>query len=236
MAQHKTPLLDKEFIAKIEQLQLVSRKVISGKLKGERRSKRRGYSIEFADYRPYVAGDDMRFLDWNIYGRLDRLFLKLYEEEEELWVNVLIDRSASMRFGEPDKFDYARRLAAAIGYIGLINNDRVRICAFSERMELVFAPARGRRQVWQLLNHLQNLSPDDGGRTRLGESCRDFAVSKKLQNPGSNTFLCRCLRASGDCRLWQSPADGVRYSGGSCQPEASTIGARRQPPRCSSAP
>src|SRR5436190_1997510 len=113
----RTKLLDEEFIAKIEGLELVSRKIVSGKMKGERRSKRRGQSTEFADYRPYVSGDDIRFLDWNIYGRLDRLFLKLFLEEEDLWVNILIDRSASMRYGDPEKLLYAKRVAAALSYI-----------------------------------------------------------------------------------------------------------------------
>ncbi len=175
-----TTLLDKDFITRIEQLELVSRKVISGKLKGERRSKRRGQSTEFADYRQYVHGDDTRFLDWNIYGRLDRLFLRLYEEQEDLGVNILVDRSASMRFGDPDKFDYARRIAAALGYIGLVNQDRVRVGAFSDHLDMVFAPARGRRQIWKLLETLENLSTEDGHVTDLARGCREFALSQRL--------------------------------------------------------
>ncbi len=175
-----TALLDKEFIAKIEQLELVSRKVSSGQTRGERRSKRRGTSTEFADYRQYVAGDDLRHLDWNIYGRLDRLFLRLYEEEEDLCLNILVDRSQSMKFGDPEKFLYARRLAAALGYIGLVNLDRVRVCSFSDHLDLVFGPARGRRQVWKLLDGLENLEIDEEGGTDLARGCRDFAVSQSL--------------------------------------------------------
>ncbi|MBI4583462.1 MAG: DUF58 domain-containing protein [Planctomycetes bacterium] len=173
-------LLDEDFIAKIEQLEIVSRKIITGKLKGERRSKRRGHSSEFADYRQYVSGDDLRFLDWNIYGRLDRLFIRLFEEQEDLWVNILIDCSRSMRFGEPDKFDYARRIAAALGYIGLSNHDRVRIAGFSDRLRTVFAPARGRRQVQRLLRVLEDLAPDGEGVTDLQRGCREFALAQKL--------------------------------------------------------
>jgi uncharacterized protein (DUF58 family) len=180
MARPNSTLLDKDFIQRLEQLELVSRKVISGRLKGERRSKRRGQSTEFADYRPYVPGDDTRFLDWNIYGRLDRLFLRLYEEQEDLGVNLLIDRSASMRFGTPDKFEYARRIAAALGYIGLINYDRVRIGALSSRSEMVFAPARGRRQVWKLIDTLESLETEPHGGTDLAKGCREFALGSRL--------------------------------------------------------
>ncbi len=113
-------LLDPEFLARLERLDIVSRKIFAGKTKGERRSKRKGQSVEFADYRNYVSGDDLRFLDWNIYGRLERLFIKLFFEEEDLHVNVLMDLSKSMDYGEPAKALYAKRVAAAIAYIGLV--------------------------------------------------------------------------------------------------------------------
>ena len=100
---------------------------------GERRSRARGQSVEFADYRNYVHGDDFRYLDWNLYGRLDRLFLKLYEEERELPVRIFLDASESMTFGEPRKFDFARQVAAAIGYVALCGFDRVSVIPFPER-------------------------------------------------------------------------------------------------------
>ena len=175
-----TKLLDEDFIARLEGLELVSRKIVSGRMKGERRSKRRGQSTEFADYRPYVAGDDIRFLDWNIYGRLDKLFLKLFLEEEDLWVNILVDRSPSMRFGDPDKFLYAKRVVAALSYIGLHNYDRVRIGAFSERTAPVFGPVRGRVQIRRLLQVLEDLEPEEGTGTDLARGCRDFAVARRL--------------------------------------------------------
>src|SRR5215475_14069625 len=106
------PLLEPEFLARLEQLELVSRKIFLGRMKGERRSKRKGQSVEFADYRNYVVGDDLRFLDWNIYGRLERLFLKLFFEEEDLHINVIVDMSGSMEFGTPAKALYAKRVAA----------------------------------------------------------------------------------------------------------------------------
>src|SRR5215471_8811874 len=124
-------LLEPDFLHRLEQLELASRKIFVGKMKGERLSRRKGQSVEFADYRNYVVGDDLRFLDWNIYGRLERLFVKLFFEEEDLHVNVLLDMSKSMDFGEPAKSLYARRVAAAIAYIGLANYNRVSLCAFS---------------------------------------------------------------------------------------------------------
>src|SRR5437868_4495447 len=118
-------LLDPAFLRKIEQLSLVAKKLFTGQLKGERRSAKRGASVEFADYRNYTLGDDLRYVDWNTYARLEKLFLKLFLEEEDLHVYLLVDGSASMAFGDPAKFDYARRIAAALGYVGLANYDRV---------------------------------------------------------------------------------------------------------------
>src|SRR5262250_1482476 len=107
------PLLDPHFLARLEQLELVSRRIFLGRMKGERLSKRKGQSVEFADYRNYVIGDDLRFLDWNIFARLDRLFIRLFMEEEDLHVYVLLDNSLSMDFGTPTKLHYAKQIAAA---------------------------------------------------------------------------------------------------------------------------
>jgi uncharacterized protein (DUF58 family) len=122
-------LLDAELIARISRLDYASKKIFSGKLKGERRSKKRGESVEFADHRPYVAGDDTRHIDWNIFGRLDRLFLKLFLEEEDLALHLVLDCSASHDCGNPSKFFFMQRLAMALGYIGLVNFNRVTVSA-----------------------------------------------------------------------------------------------------------
>src|SRR5215813_3160415 len=114
-------MLDPAFMARLDQLDIMSRKILAGKMKGERRSKRRGQSVEFADYRNYVVGDDLRFIDWNIYARLDRLFLKLFLEEEDLALYVLVDMSKSSDYGNPHKSLYIKQVAAALGYIGLVN-------------------------------------------------------------------------------------------------------------------
>ena len=123
-------LLTPELLRRLEQFQLLAARRAKSSLKGERRSRSRGLSVEFADYRNYVAGDDLRYLDWNLYGRLDRLFLKLYEEERELPVRIFLDASESMTFGDPRKFDFARQIAAAIGYVALCGYDRVSVIPF----------------------------------------------------------------------------------------------------------
>lgn len=118
-------LLPTELIAKLDPLDISSRKVFFGKLKGERRSKKRGESVEFADHRPYTIGDDIRHIDWNIFGRLDRLFLKLFLEEEDLSLHCVLDASASSDCGDPNKFYFMQRAAMAIAYVGLVNLNRV---------------------------------------------------------------------------------------------------------------
>src|SRR5947207_13229004 len=125
-------LLDPQFMARLDQLDVMSRKRLAGKMKGERRSKRRGQSVEFADYRNYVVGDDLRFIDWNIYARLDRLFLQLFLEEEDLAVHILVDVSKSCDFGGPNKAAYMKRVAAGRGYIGLVTYNRVSISAIAD--------------------------------------------------------------------------------------------------------
>src|SRR5215470_10612062 len=107
-------LLTPELLRRLEQFQLLAARRAKSAAKGERRSKARGQSVEFADFRNYVPGDDFRYLDWNLYGRLDRLFVKLYEEERELPVQIFLDASESMNFGKPTKFEFARRVAAAL--------------------------------------------------------------------------------------------------------------------------
>src|SRR3954470_12112731 len=153
------PLLDPDFLARLEQLELVSRKIFLGRMKGERRSKRKGQSVEFADYRNYVIGDDLRFLDWNLYARLDKLFLRLFMEEEDLHFYVLLDNSLSMDFGSPSKLHVAKQIAAALGFIGLVNLDRVVVEAFTERLTARLPAVRGRRSLWRLLDFLNRLGP-----------------------------------------------------------------------------
>ncbi|MBM4100377.1 MAG: DUF58 domain-containing protein [Planctomycetes bacterium] len=165
-------------MARIGQLDVVSRKIFSGKIQGERRSKRRGQSVEFADFRPYVHGDDLRFIDWNIFGRLDRLFLKIFLEEEDLSLLVAVDTSASMDWGDPNKLAYAQRLAMALGYVGLVNHNRVTMAAFGGEGGLrILKNLRGRRRTSEMGRWLLDLQP--GGANSFEESMKSLAVSRQ---------------------------------------------------------
>ena len=133
-------LFDETFLRRLEQLELASRRLTAGRMKGERRSVRRGQSVEFADYRNYSAGDDLRQLDWNVYARLERLFIKLFVEEEDVTVHVLVDASRSMDFGEPNKLTFARRAAGALAYLGLAHLDRVSVAFLGEGRAISLRP------------------------------------------------------------------------------------------------
>jgi uncharacterized protein (DUF58 family) len=174
MADHA--LFDETTRRKLEQLMLTGSRVRAGAIKGERRSTKRGTSIEFADYRNYTPGDDLRRLDWNIYARLDRPLTKLYEDEEDLAVHLIIDTSASMDWGEADlhKFDYARRVVAGLGYISLATNDRLMIGALNGTGMQQFGPARGRGYGVRLLNFINDLKPR--GTVDLNAALREYAL------------------------------------------------------------
>lgn len=169
-----SPLLDPEFMHKLEQLELVSRKIIMGRMKGERKSKRRGSSVEFAEHRNYTAGDDLRHIDWNVYGRLDKLFLKLFLEEEDLHVYTLLDTSLSMDFGTPTKLHYGKQVAAALAFIGLVNHDRVILDTFASKLDQGIPSVRGRSQMWRVIQYLEHLAPS--GESDLKSAAKEFAI------------------------------------------------------------
>lgn len=167
-------LLDPDFMTRLEQLEIISRKIHAARNKGERLSRRKGESAEFADYRNYVVGDDLRHIDWNIYARLDRLFLKLFLEEEELNVSIILDISKSMDAGTPSKALYAKRVAAAIGYIGLCNFDRVNLYAYNEQLAGQLVGLRSRRMMSQAVKFLQGLPVE--GKSHLAAAAKLFAM------------------------------------------------------------
>jgi len=155
----ETELLPPQLLARLERLELVSRKIFRGRLKGERRSRRKGQSVEFADFRNYVPGDDLRFVDWNLYARLDKLFLKLFLEEEDLHVFFLVDASPSMNFGDPTKFFAAKQVAAALAFVGMCRGDRVRI-EFLGTENQSSPVLRGRSQLWRMSEFVQSIEPE----------------------------------------------------------------------------
>ena len=169
--------LDPEFVRHLAQLSLVNRRILAGRMRGERRSRKRGISVEFADYRDYVSGDDLRFVDWNIYGRLDRMFLKLFLEEEDRFIYLIVDSSHSMAYGSPRKIDYAARIAAALGYVALSDMDRVALSAMAGGATSALRPRRGKGQVWQLFDFLEKIEP--GGATDLAASCKRFSIENR---------------------------------------------------------
>jgi uncharacterized protein (DUF58 family) len=197
------PLLSSEFMARLDQLDLISRKILAGKMKGERRSKRRGQSVEFADYRNYVVGDDLRFLDWNLYARLDRLFLKLFLEEEDLSVHILLDATKSCDYGDPHKLNYMKKVAAALGYIGLVNYNRLSLAAFANGVVAETGAMRGRTRVAQMLDFVTKLEPAGAG--NLAEACRRFALTHRTKG------ICVVLSDFFDKGGYES---GLRYLSG----------------------
>ena len=155
-------LISPDLMKRLEQLQLLARRRSKSTAKGERRSGARGQSVEFADYRTYVPGDDLRRIDWNLFGRLERLFLKLYEEERELPVTIYLDSSESMSFGRVSKFDFARQVAAAVGYVALCGFDRVTVEPFplaDDQAGLVgeLRAVRGRQSAMRFFDNLNRL-------------------------------------------------------------------------------
>jgi len=183
MATTQNALLPPELVHQLERLELVTRKIFRGRMKGERRSKRKGQSVEFADFRSYVPGDDLRFLDWNTYARLDRLFLKMFLEEEDLHFYALIDASRSMDFGDPTKLHYAKQLAAALGFVGLVRADRVKIETLGQPHSASAPALRGRRSMWRMLERLARIEP--GETASLATGVRSFC----LRNPGKGILV-----------------------------------------------
>jgi len=170
-------LLSSEFLAQLERFALLSRRAFRGRVKGERKSPRKGSSVEFSDYRAYGAGDDIRYVDWNIYGRLDRLYVKLFVDEEDLYLHVLLDASGSMEFGQPSKLEYGARLAAALGFVGLVNLERVGVAVLRERMAEGWSPTRGRGQILPLMDFLGRLR--SGGRTAINDGLSQYALRSR---------------------------------------------------------
>jgi len=170
-------IFDEEFLKKLEYLHIVSRKVFSGQMRAERPTKKVGAGIEFADHRDYAPGDDFRYLDWNVFGRLDRLLVRLFQEDEELYIYFLLDASASMLTGKESKFDQARRVVCALAYVGLANLDRVGILAFDEGVREEMPLKRGKGQIFTIFDFLEPLAA--GGITSLDATVREFVHGRR---------------------------------------------------------
>jgi uncharacterized protein (DUF58 family) len=179
-------LFTEEFLRRLERLSLAARKPVPGQTQGERRSPRRGQSVEFADFRPYTAGDDIRRIDWNAYARLEKFFNKLFVEEEDLTVHFIVDASRSMRWGDPQKLDYAIRAAGALGYVALCGLDRITALAVGAGRDGVFAPHRGKRQALAYFEYLQALASPPANPALAADpakSLRAYAAAVKQPGP-----------------------------------------------------
>ncbi len=170
-------LFDDAFMSRLEYLDIVAKKAFRGQHRGERRAKKIGAGLEFADHRRYSPGDDFRNIDWNVYARMGRLLLRLYEEEEDLFVYLLVDASASMAVGDRRKLDYALRLAAALAYITLSSMDRVSVLPFSAELGQRLLPARGKAQIFRVFDFLHAVEP--GGATSMADSFKAFVHQTK---------------------------------------------------------
>lgn len=177
-----TSLFDEEFLRRLESLAIVSRRVAAGRQRAERRSKKRGSGVEFADHRNYVVGDDIRYLDVGVYQRLGKLLVRLYEEEEDLSIYFIVDCSASMGFadarsGHLSKFDQARRLCAALAYVGLAGLDRVTVVGVNDHLVSRMPTTRGKGRIFRVLRFLEGLEPR--GVTDLAAAMNTFVAQHK---------------------------------------------------------
>lgn len=186
-------LLDPKLVRSLEQLELVVRRLNSGRTKGEKRSRRKGSGTEFADYRDYAQGDDPRFIDWNVYGRLDRLFLKMFHEEEDLRLSIYVDTSRSMGHGEPSKLLQAKRLACALAYVALCAMDRVAIDGGNAGAAVAMRPVRGKRQLRPVVEFLGALKADGG--TDLREGLRQLQMRNSA--PGMKVVISDFMDKAG---------------------------------------
>ena len=170
-------LFDDEFQRKLEYLSVVSRRVFAGRLRAERRTKKTGSGVEFADHREYQPGDDIRYLDWNVFQRFDKLLLRLYEEEEDLVIYFVLDTSESMAFGSAKKLVYGKRICAALAYVALANLDRVEVVTTSDRVMGRMPETRGKARIFKIFRFLREAS--SAGTTNLEDAMRAFVAQHK---------------------------------------------------------
>jgi uncharacterized protein (DUF58 family) len=183
----KETLFDETFLRKLERLALLSRRAALGQLQGERRSSKRGYSVEFADFRPYVPGDDFRRIDWNAYARLQRFFIKLFVEEEDLTVHFMLDVSRSMDWGQPSKLQFSTHAAGALAYVALVGLDRITMHTWpigSSSHQSQISPIRGKSNALKLFSFLQHITSESNTSDRQSPANWLSAYAANARNPG----------------------------------------------------
>lgn len=200
----RAELFDEAFLKKLEYLHVVSRKVFTGGQRAERRMRKVGSGIEFADHRRYTWGDDFRYIDWNVYGRVDKLLLRLFEEEEDLHIYLLLDCSRSMTIGAPPKLHYAMQVCAALAYVGLANLDRVAIIPFASELQGRLPPARGKNRIFKIFEFLRGV--EVGGDTDLA------ACMSKLVHQNKRRGLVAVISDFYDPRGFEDGLNTLRYN------------------------
>lgn len=204
-------MLTSEFLKQLHPYAIRAKRSFRGKFRGERRSRNRGTGIEFADYRAYELGDDLRYVDWNVYARLEKPFIKLFQADEELPVALLIDRSRSMQFGNPTKLTYAKQIAAALAHIAIARSDSVAVYTFAERLVSILPSTSGKSQLSRITKVLEAIEiqeqaqipftvgrgpvPRAAGGTRITECLRHLATHQPW--PGVAVILSDFLDADG---------------------------------------
>lgn len=196
--------LDPKFLRNLDRLKILAKKTFSGNMRGERKSKNKGASVEFADFTKYNLGDDFRYIDWNAYARLETLILKLFMEEEDLLIYLLIDSSSSMNYGHPNKHEFAKKLVAALAYIGTANLDRIKIISFSDQIEEKLSTARSKTKIYQILQYLKEL-PASGKATDLSQMIDQFLIRHK--KPGLCVLISDFLDPAG----YETPLKKLSY-------------------------
>jgi len=197
-------MFDSAFLKKLEYLSLVSRRVFQGQLLANRRARQLGSGIVFADHRNYHFGDDLRYLDWNVYARFGNRLIRRFEEEKDMNVYFLLDCSRSMSVGNPNKFDYARKVTAALAYIALADLDRVCIAAFADKVYQMFPMIRGKQHILNVIKFLDSLETV-GTTTDLAASMSEFIGQKQ------HTGLAVVISDFFDPKGFKTGLDELRY-------------------------
>ena len=193
MTINSETFLDDEFLRKLEKLKIISRKSARSPQRGEHRSWQSGEGLEFLDYRKYHPGDDLRYVDWSVYGRLDKLFIKLFHAEKGQTAHILLDMSQSMGGGYPPKDVTAKKIAAALSYICLANLDKTGLMAFNDKIIDIKTPARGRNRFPEVLKFL--LALGTSSKTNINGCLAEYATICK--NPGIAIIISDFFDAEG---------------------------------------
>ena len=197
-------MFDSAFLKKLEYLSLLPRRTFRGQLPGNKRTRQIGSGIEFADHRNYNYGDDLRYLDWNAYARFGSELIRRFEEEKDLYIYFLLDCSQSMSTGGPNKFEYARKVTAALAYTALADLDRVCIVTFADKLHQIFPTIRGKHHILRLLRFLESLNTV-GTTTDLAASMSEFVARKQ------HTGLAVVIGDFFDPNGFRTGLDALRY-------------------------